>query len=221
MRRALRISGILAPYMENIPQQRPDYDEDPSVGNALENATERNERRMNDLEKRATTDPLTGLLNRGEFERRVDEMVQRFKGRRESDVGASRVSVLMIDIDHFKSVNDTHGHPVGDEVIVSLARILRNHVRTTDCVARLGGEEFAVGFENADGKTFEKAEQIRKDVESSIVLPDGKHVTISIGIAETTGFRNVARLYKRADEALYEAKEGGRNRIVIAGPLEE
>lgn len=162
------------------------------------------------------TETLTGLLKREVFEKHMSDLIERFRRGRHGDA-LKRVSFLIIDVDHFKSVNDTHGHPEGDRVLRLVADILKTHIRKTDFATRWGGEEFAIGFEDADGKAFAKAEKIRKDIESSIVMPDGRRVTVSIGIAETTGIRDIKRLYKRADEALYEAKEAGRNRVVVAG----
>lgn len=177
--------------------------------------------KLTDRTKQAETDALTGLLRRNAFEKRMDGLIGRFARGRQGDVGLERVSFLIIDIDHFKSVNDAFGHPQGDKVLQQVAEVLKRHVpRQSDMVGRWGGEEFVIGFENPDGVALNKAEEIRKDVESSVTLPDGKRVTVSVGIAETTGLRSVEQLYKRADEALYEAKEGGRNRTVVAGLLE-
>ena len=172
--------------------------------------------------ERAETDGLTGLLRREVFQKRLNTLIGRFNKQRKGDVGLEIVSLLVVDVDHFKSVNDTFGHPEGDKVLKQVADILKKYVpRESDLLGRLGGEEFVIGLQNPNGKGIEKAEEIRKGVESSIVLPNGKHVTVSIGIAETTGLRNAEKLYQRADEALYEAKESGRNRIVVAGLIQE
>lgn len=177
-------------------------------------------KRLKDTRERADTDPLTGLLRRNIFERRLDDLISRFKRQRKGDEALECISLFIIDADNFKLVNDVHGHPIGDQVLKQIAAVIKKHVpRASDLAARLGGEEFAIAFQDVDGKALEKAEGIRADVESSVLLPNGKQVTVSIGIAETKGRRSAEVLYKRADEALYKAKENGRNQIVVAGNL--
>ena len=173
-----------------------------------------------ELHKQATTDPLTGLLNRRAYEPLRNAMFERLK---KEGAEGKVIAVLAFDLDHFKSVNDTFGHATGDKVLEAFASILKKRVRRTDIAARLGGEEFAVVVETRKGGGHERAEEIRKDVESSIQLPDGRNVTVSVGVSETTDGRvwDRERLNARADEALYGAKEGGRNQTKVAGKLDD
>ena len=158
----------------------------------------------------AIHDDLTGLHNRRYFNDRLIDEVDRAKR-----YGGS-ISLLLADIDHFKQVNDTYGHSVGDAVLVWLGNMLRNQLRRTDIVARYVGEEFAIILHNADQeKSFEIAENLRRAVQES-VLPDDESVaiTISIGIStlgeDAGSFQGVMN---RADKALYMAKSLGRNRV--------
>jgi len=128
--------------------------------------------------------------------------------------------VLLLDIDFFKSVNDTHGHDAGDDVLREFSRRIRRTVRSLDLVCRLGGEEFVVVMPDTDGTVAEKvAERIRAEIAQSpfAIGPDGKmiEVTVSVGVSSVLkGVDTVGALMKRADLALYEAKSGGRNRVV-------
>jgi two-component system cell cycle response regulator len=135
---------------------------------------------------------------------------------------AAPLSLIMIDLDHFKNVNDHHGHPAGDYVLVALTQGIARALRTEDLFARYGGEEFAIlcrgtGLEDATLL----CERLRGFVESAVVEYDGKRipVTISLGVAAFVEQPDAAtKLLAAADAALYEAKEGGRNRVVKAGP---
>ena len=124
----------------------------------------------------------------------------------------------MLDIDNFKQVNDTRGHPSGDEILKIIARSMRNSVRASDIVGRYGGEEFIILFSSIDKRSaFQLAEKIRKNVEydTRSIVP----VTVSIGIAtgelENQIEESMISLIKSADDALYEAKNLGKNRVVI------
>lgn len=163
----------------------------------------------------ARTDPLTGLHNRG-F---IDEL-----GEREIERAIRHdraLAIAMLDIDHFKNVNDTYGHDVGDLVLRTLARIYRENLRAIDHVGRFGGEEFACILPEADADEAKACfERLRAIVEStSITTPMGDiHITISIGIALLNEERRSwDQLIKAADIALYEAKNKGRNRVVLGG----
>jgi diguanylate cyclase (GGDEF)-like protein len=167
------------------------------------------------LEEMATTDPMTGLLNKraleAEFERRI-RSAARF---------GKKLSVVVTDIDKFKSVNDTYGHSTGDVVIKGLGQILMKCKRETDAVARFGGEEFVVVCEETDTEgAFQLAERIRAELGAMNFATEmgPLKVTCSLGVAEfPRDGGNKADLFSRADEALYEAKRGGRNQTRVAG----
>ena len=149
---------------------------------------------------------LTGLKKRRYFEEKIEEQLAIF------DETAQLFSLLILDIDHFKKVNDTYGHQVGDEVLAQLARILNAHARQDDVVARYGGEEFVIILPETDVDTSRTiAEQIRRVVEQA-EWQTGR-VTISIGIATVTEEDTDATILKKADQALYVSKENGRNRV--------
>ena len=167
-----------------------------------------------ELRRLATTDGLTGLLNRRQFLKHLDLEVAR------TARSGRPVSLAMLDIDHFKRINDAHGHPGGDEVLRAVSQLLRSTTRTGDIVGRLGGEEFAVLMTNTTLEQAEIAcERLRVAVaKHEIRLPSGAiaTATISTGIALLSNGETVARLVGRADIALYEAKNGGRNQIRLA-----
>jgi diguanylate cyclase (GGDEF)-like protein len=175
-----------------------------------------NARMVKKLEELATTDGLTGLLNKRAMLDMADQKVAaatRF---------SRHLSVLVTDIDFFKKVNDTHGHDVGDIVIRGMGEILRRAKRTTDAVARFGGEEFVIICEETDAKgAMLLAERVRKEVElKSFVTPHGPiKVTCSVGIATfPEAGRDWEGLFKSADAALYASKKSGRNRSTAWSP---
>ena len=165
----------------------------------------------------ADTDALTGLLNRRAFLPLAKDAMSYFKRYRRG------ICVLMIDIDHFKRVNDLYGHAAGDEVIRQISRIIKDAVRTTDKAARFGGEEFVVLLRETDlqgAAIF--ADRIRQTVAGTVFEPDGQRLraTISVGMAgaEVTD-DDIDRTIERADRALYAAKSGGRNCVrAFEGP---
>lgn len=164
------------------------------------------------METMATTDGLTELTNHRSFQESFDDLLQRAQRH------DHQAAMLLCDVDHFKHVNDTYGHPVGDEVLRQVAAVLRNAVRKIDIPARYGGEEFAVVLEATDLKgAIGLAERIRKDV-GALLLPSDKgtfQITMSIGISSfPADSTDKAELIERADLALYHAKETGRNRVV-------
>lgn len=167
--------------------------------------------KFNQLRQDSLTDPLTGLLNR----RGLDEIMQS-----EPRYGRA-MAVLAVDIDHFKSINDELGHAAGDAVIRGIAALLRSRARASDILGRLGGEEFVVLLPNTDRpQALQAAERIRAAVESFQAVPDGA-CTVSIGVAvyphEGSSLTDVL---ERADEALYEAKRGGRNQVCDAANMQ-
>jgi diguanylate cyclase (GGDEF)-like protein len=164
------------------------------------------------METMATTDGLTGLTNHRTFKERFAQLLER------SARHGHKAAILLCDVDHFKKVNDNHGHPVGDEVLRQVARVLKAAVRVIDIPARYGGEEFAVVLEATDLEgALRLAERIREDV-GRLEIPTDKgplSVTMSIGVAAfPDDSREQAVLIERADLALYHAKESGRNRVV-------
>lgn len=165
------------------------------------------------LQELATTDALTGLHNRRYFLSRLKEGVARSKRFGESSC------VIMLDCDHFKNVNDRYGHAVGDEVLQGLAGILRQNMRQTDVVGRLGGEEFAVLLNDACLESaFEWAERVRAAVAERQYTAAGSDfvVTVSLGCAFIRAEDDENSVLQRADQALYQAKQSGRNRVEVA-----
>ena len=158
----------------------------------------------------ARTDALTGLYNRRAFD---DEMNRRYaEWQRRNTI----FSLLLMDIDHFKKFNDTHGHQAGDEILRGVAQVLQSTMREMDLVARYGGEEFAVVLPVTNlAESLRAAERARAAIAGSIFLIAGKElkVTVSIGTAQVFGTEGVALMVKRADDALYKSKGDGRNRV--------
>jgi two-component system, cell cycle response regulator len=163
----------------------------------------------------ALTDPLTGLYDRAYLDRHLDELIKRVHQ------DGSGAAVLMFDIDHFKQVNDTHGHDAGDDVLRELAARAMNSVRSVDLVARQGGEEFVVVMPETDLTIAAAvAERLRAAVakEPFTVRANGQKltVTISIGVTSVAAADDDREgMLKRADIALYTAKNQGRNRVVV------
>jgi diguanylate cyclase (GGDEF)-like protein len=158
-------------------------------------------------------DSLTGLLNHTAIKDQLDSEVARAKRL------TKPLSFAMIDIDNFKRVNDTFGHPVGDRVIKNLSRLLKQRLRASDLIGRYGGEEFAVVLVDADGSAALKVlDTIRNDFSQLSLVADGKEfsVTFSCGIADVKQFPDSNRLCDAADKALYKAKRAGRNQVVLS-----
>lgn len=165
------------------------------------------------LEKLSTTDRLTGLLNRGTWENLIDAEFER--NRRYGN----NVALVMFDIDHFKPVNDTHGHLAGDEVIKYTATVLLESLRQSDHAGRYGGEEFGIILPETDtAGAITICERVRQAIEDSIVKTSVANIryTVSVGIAPLTdGPENYMQWLQQADEALYAAKESGRNKVMV------
>lgn len=160
----------------------------------------------------ATTDGLTGVFNHRYFQEKLTDEIERALRYGEKFV------LMLLDIDHFKKVNDTYGHPVGDLVLKSVSKILKSTTRKVDIVARYGGEEFAIIMVQTDKQGAIKfAERLRKAIEESEVITQGGKlkVTVSIGLSSfPDDAKDKSLLIERADKALYKAKKGGRNRVV-------
>ena len=158
----------------------------------------------------ATRDPLTGAGNRRALENKLRESVNMFKR------AGSPVSMLLMDLDHFKKVNDRYGHAAGDQILKSITKIMKLRIRVTDSLYRIGGEEFVIVLEGQDlHHAAHLAEQLRTIVEANELVPD-QSVTISVGVAELRVGETGNDWMHRADEALYRAKRSGRNALSIS-----
>ena len=167
-------------------------------------------RQREQLVRLATKDPLTGASNRRALDDKLNEIVNASKR------SGSSASMLLLDLDHFKKVNDAHGHAVGDQILKRITEIINLRIRVTDSLYRVGGEEFVVVLE---GQVLDRAahlsEQLRTLVEANELVPD-QPVTISLGVAELHRNESANDWLHRADEALYRAKRAGRNSTEVA-----
>lgn len=167
----------------------------------LEKANER-------IEKLSKTDVLTGLANRRHFMDYFEKMIS--QAQRHSNP----ISLVMIDLDKFKDINDTYGHQAGDDVLSALGSLLSRETRKEDLAGRIGGEEFAVILTQTDiEKADNYAERIRKEINQLEIDSVPAEITASLGVSEIKDGDDSESLLKRADAALYEAKENGRNRV--------
>ncbi len=172
---------------------------------------------QSDFEHRteAVIDPLTGLLNRTALRNRTLELSQR------SEFTAEPVGVIVADIDHFKEINDTHGHSVGDAVLKDIAYVMRKELRAFDLAYRIGGEEFLVLLPGANiGEAEEFADQLHKVLGRD--MRGGQPVTLSFGVSASRygDVFDYDRIFEQADAALYRAKNGGRNQVCVADELD-
>ncbi len=177
-------------------------------------STEANlEQRVESLHKIATSDPLTKASNRVELDRRLPEIIQHHQATSDA------ASLMICDIDFFKKINDTYGHQAGDDALVTFAGILKEKARSTDIVARFGGEEFVIVCPDCDNASAtDRAEEIRRAVERTPVPAlDGRTMTASFGVTELLIGDTPDVWLARADRALMEAKESGRNRVIQVG----
>jgi diguanylate cyclase (GGDEF)-like protein len=182
----------------------------------IEELTQAKEEAENAVEQRdqalfqAITDPLTGLFNRNYF---YHEINQHIKASRRYSLP---LSLIIVDIDHFKEVNDKYGHLVGDEVLRLVAGKLKGEIRDTDMAIRFGGEEFIIAFVNTSiHEAHTKAEALRISIEKMLIPSlEGKNVTVSIGLSQLIEQDNgINEVISRADDALYQAKNSGRNKL--------
>ena len=162
------------------------------------------------LRTQAISDPLTGLANRTAGNERLDDESSDARRRRWP------LAIVLFDIDHFKAINDTHGHLVGDEVLIATAEVISAAVRPRDLLVRWGGEEFLIVLPETTGdEAMEIAERARRALAAA--RPHGQSVTATFGVAEHLEHEEVKDLLARADAALYEGKGGGRDQVVLAG----
>lgn len=160
------------------------------------------------LKQMSITDPLTGVYNRSLLQPSLEKSIDHSK--REN----SNMSVAMIDIDHFKQVNDNYGHNMGDIVLRNFAILLENHFRNTDLIFRIGGEEFLVILHHADTpSSFDSAERFRQIVENHTFI-EGQKITVSIGLSTLKPDMQWSDWVKQSDDNLYLAKSSGRNRVI-------
>lgn len=181
------------------------------VASRVSNVLEHQEA-MRQLELIGLTDPLTGAFNRRQFNLVGAKELSRSKRHN------SGLTIFMLDIDHFKAVNDTYGHEVGDDALIETVSVIKNIIRYEDEMFRIGGEEFVILLpETRKPASLDLADRIRIAI-SEIVIPtssDPLSFTTSIGVAELTqDDADIDAVLKRADEALYQAKKSGRNRVV-------
>lgn len=168
-------------------------------------------RQYSDLQKMAITDKLTGLHNRMLLTESLEQAIH------QADRTDTPHALIIMDVDHFKKINDEFGHDTGDHVLVQLGEFLKNSLRESDKVFRIGGEEFLVLLYNTDeANSIDIAEKIRQGIENLPIIP-GRPVTVSIGVAGLGSLRNWKQWMKRCDMNLYEAKNNGRNKVVSKG----
>lgn len=161
------------------------------------------------VENKVYIDGLTGVYNRNKFNELFKKELNKVKRYNEP------LSIAIIDIDHFKSFNDTYGHLIGDEVLISMAKTVNNNTRDTDVFARWGGEEFIIMFINTPAnKAKQVAESLKDKIEENEHHTAGK-ITASFGVTQYKDEDDIETIFKRCDEALYLAKENGRNRVEI------
>ena len=162
---------------------------------------------ISDLDQLARTDELTGAWNRRRFEETVETEMDRLRRY------GQRLSLMILDVDHFKKINDLYGHSIGDRVLIYLSNTIRSSLRVSDSLTRWGGEEFIILCPNTTAETVSKlAERLRKEV-SSIEFQKVGNITLSFGVAECGAEETWEQWLHRADEALYLAKSGGRDRV--------
>lgn len=186
-----------------------------NVGKRLIEADDKIKEYAEQMARLAITDPLTGICNRRHFfQCAEDELLRAQRYERP-------MSVLLMDIDNFKNINDTFGHAAGDETLVTMSRTCENSLRQNDLFGRLGGEEFGTVMpETGILKSTEVAERLRMTLGDLCISFEGNAIrfTVSIGVSEyTPGDKTIENIMKRADEALYQAKKSGRNRVITHG----
>lgn len=206
---AVRLAGrIAAGDLDTVIEVNRD-DEPGQLLTALETMRSELKEQQGALQRLATTDTLTGLPNRRKIEEACQLQMARVRRYKE------KLSIIIVDVDHFKSVNDTHGHQVGDQVLQNVAKVLRGAIREVDFVGRWGGEEFMVICPNTK---LTDAGSVGEKLRAAIAghaFPVVGNKTASFGVAELGTGEALAKAVERADAALYRAKENGRNRVEL------
>lgn len=196
------VGGHISNLRARVRRQRSDLEE---TNRQLQNALHR-------LEELAIRDPLTRLYNRRYFDERLEEELARIRR------GQHHFFIGMVDLDHFKQINDTHGHGIGDDILCLFADCARSVLRESDLLARYGGEEFVVLFTQGRHSDIQGvAERLRHAFaeQSPRATPDGTPVTLCVGLSAGRPDDSVDTVIERADQALYQAKSAGRNQVVF------
>ncbi len=200
------ILGVFASYPREFSSDDLNFLQ--ALANVLSSSVQR-KRADDEIYLLATTDSLTAIANRREFSTLLEKELER------ANRYGTPLSILMYDIDFFKRVNDTYGHDVGDSVLKELTALVKKHIRTVDIVARWGGEEFMIMMPQSDGTAaVDAAEKLRNEVAQHLFTHVGT-MTVSFGVTSFAPDDNSTTLLKRVDDALYQAKENGRNRVEI------
>ena len=184
-------------------------DEIEKINKKRVNIRNKNLQKNMELNNRAKLDALTGALNKGAFNEIIGFKIM------ESKHFKMPLSLVIFDIDHFKKINDTYGHPVGDKVLSEFATVIRKNIRKSEIFVRWGGEEFIILLQNTTlYNATMVAEKLRKAIENHLFPEVGK-VTASFGVTSLKNDDTIESFIKRADQALYNAKENGRNRVEV------
>ena len=208
--RAIKATGDAGWFETNMRAVRGPDGRIGAVVSVIRDLARRKEREV-ELERAAATDPLTGLLNRGSFRARVDQAMAH---------DGQPSTLALLDLDHFKRVNDGHGHATGDAALLMLADLLRENLRADDAIGRIGGEEFAILFSGLPlAASAMICDRLRDVLRTSLIpTPDGGTlcITMSIGLNPLHGGEDMDALFAAADTALYAAKANGRDRTEVA-----
>lgn len=201
-----------APFWLSVSAKPIEYNNEMALYMAFQDITLRKERE-NQIQNQADKDPLTMTWNRRYFEKEVPESIKKCINKHQN------FSLLLLDADKFKNINDTYGHKNGDKVLIKLAEICRTSLREGDIVARFGGEEFVIFLDNTDTKNASfVAERLRATIENSAVTDDDGNIirfTVSIGVVSSEKTASLEILLRQVDDAMYLAKNNGRNQIAV------
>lgn len=200
------------PFWLSVSAKTIEYNNEMAIYMAFQDITQRKQREAG-LQSQADKDPLTLAWNRRYFEKLVPECIKACIKKLQN------FSLLMLDADKFKNINDTYGHKFGDKVLIELAQICRLSLRPDDIVARFGGEEFVVFLNNTDSDSALKvAERLRQNIESSTINDDSGNIiqfTVSIGVVSSEKTASLDVLLRQVDDAMYLAKKRGRNQVAL------